>query len=350
MKTVLILGAGATRAARPKAALAARAPLDGDFFAIASRCEKALAKRVTGCLEDLVGDYAESLCDSLETATSYLYIKAMDEGTGSAYHNAFLDLLLLLSRVLAQTTNSIPDGPRSLLYRLFLRELATVSAPQDLTIMTFNYDLLAERTLDSMERNGHPGVFHFPGCYRIDELADTLSVKGKPVFDSDSFNHEGVSVLKLHGSMNWQSTHKSDKPSAQAVLNSKRKLHVLDSPEVPNKLSWLRKTRKVHMKPIIIPPVSGKRGVMHESVQPLWNKAGAALREADRVVVSGYSCPPLDLESRILLSENMRANENKKVYVINPDASSSVKFLELCGVDHLTVYTGIQEWIRDARR
>ena len=74
-----------------------------------------------------------------------------------------------------------------------------------------------------------------------------------------------------------------------------------------------------------------------------------ALQKADRVVVAGYSCPSLDLEARILLSENMRANLDKRVYVIDPNPSAAVKFLELCGVDHITIYTSIDGWIRDTR-
>ena len=102
------------------------------------------------------------------------------------------------------------------------------------------------------------------------------------------------------------------------------------------------------MHPVIVPPVSGKRGMMHRDILPLWERAGSALSSADRVVIAGYSCPPLDLEARILISENLRKNSKKKLYVIDPNPAAVASFVELCGVDHATLYTSIKDWLRDA--
>ncbi len=89
--------------------------------------------------------------------------------------------------------------------------------------------------------------------------------------------------------------------------------------------------------------------MIHTNILGLWKKAGIALAEADRVVIAGYSCPPLDLEARILLSESMRANSEKRVYLINPDPSIVDRFVDMCGVDHITVYTSISNWVKDSR-
>lgn len=350
MKTVLLLGAGVTRSTRPLISLPKRPPLDADFFRIAKSIDRTLTAKVVDCLKSLVGDYAESLCRSLETATTYLYIKALDTKAGSPYHTGFLDLLSLLNTVLATTTNEIPIGPRTLLYRFVLSELTNVDAPSDLSIITFNYDLLLERVLDSICDRGHPGAFLFPGCYRLDGISKTPPVKSMPEFICNSFAHEGVALFKLHGSMNWQSVHRSSTPTPQALLNPARVLHVLNSTMIPASLSWRRRKRLVHMKPIIVPPVSGKRSMFQKDMQQLWGRAATTLRDADRVVVAGYSCPPLDLEARILISENMRANSRKRVYVIDPNPVAAAGFLELCGVDHITIYSSISDWVRDAKR
>lgn len=349
MKTVLILGAGASRATRPKAPLSTRPPLDADFFDIASSVDRRKADEVLDSLRSLVGDYAETLSKSLETATSYLYLKAIDSPAGSPYHAAFLALLSLLRTVLAATTNPASVGPRSLLYRFILSELRNVPAPEDLTIITFNYDLLIERTLESIANHRRPGTFFFPGCYRISDIGRTTRVTGEPQFATNEHDFRGVAVLKLHGSISWHSNHTSDTPTPSALVNPARELHVVDSTKVSPHLTWRRNARRVYMKPIIIPPVSGKRGMMHRKVLPLWQRAGVALQEAERVVIVGYSCPPLDLEARILLSENLRANRQKRVYVIDPAPAAGVKFIDLCGVDHMTIYTSIENWIRDAR-
>ena len=78
MKTVLILGAGLTRAAHPKSGKIKRPPLDADFFDIARLVNQKLTEKVLDCLTSLVGDYAKVLSNSFETASTYLYIKAID--------------------------------------------------------------------------------------------------------------------------------------------------------------------------------------------------------------------------------------------------------------------------------
>ena len=111
-------------------------------------------------------------------------------------------------------------------------------------------------------------------------------------------------------------------------------------------LSQQRK-RKMYMKPIIVPPVSEKREIMHQDIQPLWETAASVLRSAERIVIAGYSRPPMDLEARFLLAENIRANDGKKVYVIDPNAGTAAKFEDISGVDHVTIYSSLPDWIRD---
>lgn len=347
MKTVIILGAGVSRAAGGNKALAKRPPLDADFFQIAKAADKHNYNKVADTLNDLVGDYSHSLMCSLETSAAYLYLKAVDSPSGSIYHKGFLDLLQLLSNILAKTTNGLSLGPRSLLYRFLLSELRKVDEPENLSIITFNYDLLAERTLDEIASKNGGHVFSMPGCYRLNDIAQFTTINKFGPFKNIEKDHKGVAVLKLHGSMNWQSKHTSSVPNPSALFSPSRAIHVMNSPQIATYLSIVKK-RKTYMKPIIVPPVSGKRNMMHNSMSGLWKNAAKALQKADRVVVAGYSCPPLDLESRILLSENLRLNENKKLYVIDPNPKSAAKFIEICGVDHSTIYTSIKDWVRDA--
>jgi hypothetical protein len=139
MKTVLILGAGLTRAAHPKSGVKKCPPLDGDFFDIARLVDPNLTDGVLKCLESLVRDYAKVLSRSFETASTYLYIKAMDSKIGSPYHHGFLGLLTLLNVVLSATTNSLKTSPQSLTYRFLLSELnkEALEEPSDLTIITY---------------------------------------------------------------------------------------------------------------------------------------------------------------------------------------------------------------------
>jgi len=191
-------------------------------------------------------------------------------------------------------------------------------------------------------------IFSFPGCYRLGENAQVQTINSHAPFSNFSKKHHGVKVLKLHGSLNWQSKHNSDMPKPAALFAPNRALYVMNSTKIAMSLTWKPNKRLNYMKPIIVPPVSGKRGMMHNSMTNLWTLASTALQEADRVVIAGYSCPALDLESRILFSESLRKNPSKKLYVIDPNPQSAAKFIEICGVDHSTIYTSVADWVWDS--
>ena len=131
----------------------------------------------------------------------HLYLKALEAKSGSAYHKGFLELLSLVNLVLANTTNSIRVGPRSLTYRFLLSELSKVGS-DNLSIITFNYDLLIERVLAEINVRGRGDVFSYPGCYRLEDVPRAQPIRSHPQFSVASTSHEYVSVLKLHGSMN----------------------------------------------------------------------------------------------------------------------------------------------------
>lgn len=349
-RTVLILGAGSTRALGNTKPMAKKPPLDADFFEIARLGKVGVLEKVSEVLDELVGDYSSNLKQSLERAATYLYLKAIDSPAGSPYHKGFVSFLNLLQQVLANTTNPLKVGKSSLLYRFLLSELKRLEDPENLTIITFNYDLMVERALDEIATNNEENIFNFPNCYRLDDIAGTTGINGLARFTNSNTENLGTEVLKLHGSMNWLSVHTSEEPKPHTLFAPNRELHIANAPMISWNLNWKRNKRKMYMKPIIVPPVSGKRGMMHKSFEPLWSIAGSRLQEADRIVVTGYSCPPLDIEARMLLSENLRKNESKKLYVIDPSAESAAKFIDICGVDHCTIYSSIKSWIEDAKK
>ena len=349
MKSVLLIGAGVSRAAAPeRTAVKFRPPLDADFALIARAAYPILYQRISSQLEEFVEDYSETLLGSLETTTTYLYLKAIDSTAKSKEHRVFLRMLELVGSVLGFTTNRIKLSPRSMLYRFLLSEFKRVESPGDLTIITFNYDLLLERALVLLGEKQHCETFVFPHSYRLPKVAATPGIDGLPTFPSHSVSGNGMAILKLHGSINWQSVHTSQKPNPSALFNPNRELHVIDSQMASSRLSWVRNQRRMYLQPIIVPPISGKRRMMHTGVLALWRAAADALREADRIVIAGYSCPPLDLEARFLLGENLRANKEKRVYIIDPNAELVARYVPLCGVNHITTYTSIRDWVEDA--
>lgn len=93
----------------------------------------------------------------------------------------------------------------------------------------------------------HDDFFAFPGCYRLPNL-DSSRVSAvmredglSPGFLAKEYNHVGIPVLKLHGSLNWQSNHTSKVPTPQALRSPTRRMYVLDSKSVLHSLSWRQK-------------------------------------------------------------------------------------------------------------
>ena len=95
MSTVMILGAGVPRAAQQKNTVGKRPPLDKDFFEIARLGKYSEYRSVVEYLEKLFGEYSTTLTQSLETAATYLYLKAVDSKSNSVHHTAFLNFLFL---------------------------------------------------------------------------------------------------------------------------------------------------------------------------------------------------------------------------------------------------------------
>lgn len=347
VNTVLLLGAGLTRAATTEKSKSKIPPLDADFFEIARAAFPSETTEVEMCLRSLVGDYSRELTNSLETATTYLYLKAMKSVRRDDYHRGFLNLLTLLNMLLAKTTNEIKVASPALIYRFILKELHKAEKPENLTIITFNYDLLLERVLEEVASANGSNVFCFPGCYRIsDQKLNVRRVRGRGIFKHNSDEYKGVAVLKLHGSLNWHSVHISSDPTPTELLNTSRRLLITNSPIINPNLTTKKSNRTYYVKPIVVPPVSGKNYVTHVKINGLWEKAGEALQKATRVVIAGYSCPPLDIEARILISENLRDNNLQNIFVINPDMESVAKFSQLCSVDNAIIYNNIKSWVR----
>ena len=292
----------------------------------------------------MIGSYATSVMRSLEATTTYLYLKAADSGKGDIAQKAFVEHLSLIYDVLRDTTGYVRVGPASLLYRFLLGELNRASPRDAVTVVTFNYDLVVENVLNEITAH-YDGVLHFPGCYRLETPFDMTGVRGAPAFRNKSLEHKGVALLKLHGSTSWQSKHVSEVPSQTALLRKDRPLTVLNSLQLRVSLTWRRKKRTMYLYPIVVPPISGKRGMMHVALEPIWKRAAQSIREATRIVLVGYSCPPLDLEARMLLAENMRVMPEKQLTVVDPSATSAARFQDICGTSMMTIYTSLKAFV-----
>ena len=166
----MLLGAGSTVAevtSRPKKH---RPPLDKGFFGVARATNLGQVRLVRGYIRENYGfDILDGQYDSLEAVMAHVYTDLFVPELTASASQVFSELVLLFNDRLAATTNNIAATPRRFLYRLIDSYLRNGLRPDELTVVTFNYDLQAEKTLfrlaNSARGRRYGPIFRFPNCY-----------------------------------------------------------------------------------------------------------------------------------------------------------------------------------------
>jgi len=187
--SILVLGAGFSKPAG--------FPLASELWAEVRRRAAALGGRASKFREDLASYVRyRRLCDGIELSEEDIdfedFMRFLDiehflelRGSDTWSHEGNEGTIVaktLIGRILAELTPPVEDVPE--LYVEFARRLQ----PDD-SVLTFNYDVLLERTL---EATGKP--------YRLFPLRyDSASKHTATVGDS----RDEVRVIKLHGSIDW---------------------------------------------------------------------------------------------------------------------------------------------------
>lgn len=132
------------------------------------------------------------------------------------------------------------------------------------TFITFNYDLVIESALAQCGLTVDYGIPSTSLLHRAKWLSRS----------------SGVPVLKIHGSVNWAFPgHRGGKMTAFEDYAS----------VVANNLT-----------PVLVPP-TWKKNIAADQLSYVWDAAVAALSEATRIVIVGFSLPPNDLHFKYLL-------------------------------------------------
>jgi hypothetical protein len=173
-----------------------------------------------------------------------------------------------------------PQGSSGRLYLhmgLYSAALAIMSGLFDVeaksaanTFITFNYDTILEDAIRDL------------GGWPTHGTSLTPYKGSVPPFDSPLT----LPVLKLHGSANW----------AKVRVGSTR-AHCYDS------------YRQFGSKyaPVVVPP-TWRKGEMPPLFQEIWQTAHAALRNATRICIIGYSMPPTDVHFNYLIASALSGN------------------------------------------
>jgi hypothetical protein len=359
-ETVILLGAGASVADVATRPLKSRPPLDKRFFQIAASATKNDARvgTVATYLHETYDiDILTPAEDSLEGVMARLYPDLFNPLLKQRALVAFQALLRLFTDRLARTTNNLRATQKRLLYRIISRYLAEGTDPGELTIITFNQDLQVEKTLELLSNTARwegiaARLFSFPGMYSV-ESGTWENVTGPTRGNSDDLfartdpKGDFLRVLKLHGSLNWYSTHNSTAPPRSAMFNSKRRLSVTRRRTISPDMALSRQARKVYTLPVVVPPVTHKSSVLHESLNGVWTLAEKRLVSANRIVIFGYSCPALDFESSNLLRRaQLKRTSDATVSVVDPDGAVATRYIKLLEPAHLSYYATAHDFLK----
>lgn len=227
-KVVVLLGAGATLSDVATTSRKGRPPLDKRFFADARLTDDSRVQRVRRyMLETYAADVLGSAHDTLEGVMGQIYTDLFNPLLEDDALAAFRSLLQLFNHRLATTTNGIRPTNKRFVYRIVAHFLANGTRPEDLTIITFNQDIQVEKCLQLMStvsRWAHLAdrVFNFPSLYglgsSVSQVTAPTGASAANCFPRMDPVDGCILLLKLHGSLNWYSTHVSATPSTRAMF------------------------------------------------------------------------------------------------------------------------------------
>lgn len=338
--TVIILGAGFSRNAG--------IPLLGDFvdrmweLSIRGRAENPLEdsdKRIFAeamrIREELDGYHGRAAFNdrNIEDLLSILSFNVI--GGGNKDKNKLKTMSTAIARTieltctvrhpginfkLASINESGPDIYRQFWSALFKAQFAGTTLP---TIITFNYDLVLERSLLQVLNGTHFGAsnplpfkrvqveYHYPFLpptpYDVNytpfstrdtwgNQRSTLTEGSRLVHPDASTNHpiQSIELLKLHGSLNFP--HKR-----------------IDALPVQNDQTLSRSLND----PYLLPPIFNKSSGNLTST--MWKTAIERIRSAKNIVIVGYSLPATDIYMQYFLKAGVGPNRDlNRIVVFDP--------------------------------
>lgn len=304
-RAVVFLGAGATRGAsfveKKKGALLP--PLDADFFTQAQRLSKDKpASLVAELIENVVETFGSNFTLTMEGYLTRLeHLANVYEDyklRGRPGTNKYRAMRDQFRQVLAAVLDESIDGKELCDYH---HRLLDVMANQD-TIVSFNYDCLIDLTLKKWGKDKwNPRTGYGVPVYARGEKGAGTRHWAYPESDKKEYPKHSITLLKLHGSINWFTVPK-DKNFSRLKLRQR----------------WWHQQGDLHFE---IAPPEWNKPIRSGIYKRIWQKARAALKEVKALVFIGYSLPETDLPAQALLMVNSQDNPEplELLVTVNPD-------------------------------
>ena len=342
----LVLGAGATLANakhfRPKRMRNSYPPLDTTFFEVVASRRIQLPANLQTYLREVVG--VDSSLEALrarrmEEVFKDAFFDLHNEERGESAYMAYVELVDLYVRVLRETTNWLCEERRSgaPVGRLLA---AAAKAADVVTVVTFNHDLVIENEI--FRRGALRRRWCLDHGYgSLGGLLHPVTPHGRtiPMFqrhrEGNCDHDRPITVLKLHGSLNWVVKLSGVIPTANFLRGEggRKPVHLLPRRQLFGRDVIVR-TGKGRTRwrtwPVVVPPVYAKQALFDSAVQVVRDDAWAALESADRVVFYGYSLPMIDVEAEKLFERSLAKNRSIEwLDVIDPSAAVAARYAGL---------------------
>jgi len=313
---VVIFGAGATKGAFSERVIPP--PVDTDFFNISHFIDghgtQKIARQVLRSVWELYGKTngigLEEYFRDIE-ARAHIGKFAKSTNYPKDWNKRQEQLTELIRRIYIHTTceakNKSMVPCKSHVHQVILNQLKAKD-----TLITFNYDLVIEEAFANAKLwNPHDGY----GSLLQGKTFDWV----KKWFEERHTAKETkskVTLLKLHGSINW-------KPYANKAISLKQRPYCVRA----------RKQKVVVEKVSILAPGWHKK-IDTNPYKLFWRRARLDLEKCQSVVIIGYSLPPTDILAQALFSESVRLRRArskylKALYIADPNRQVKEKFIDL---------------------
>lgn len=214
-------------------------------------------------------------------------------------------------------------------------------------IITFNYDVLLERTMCDAKKyfeNGYTNQIFNANSVNRQRIPWTYGInfcevewKGYPYRPENTFAE--IFLLKLHGSFNWglcpftgevkMYAPVGDFDMYERLCNGKRTCHL----------------GKHSCQPLLIPPTIEKNlGI--PALQIVWEQAKDFLSQATELHVIGYSAPEADKGAQELFVQALKPRVSKLEKVVLANKSANTRIKGLLGITNCEEYNTFEEYLK----
>jgi hypothetical protein len=281
-KHLVVLGAGASRGARFNDAFqpSCDPPLNADFFTQLQRITDAkYTDLVRAVIDDVVRLFGAPFSLTLEDYFTQLefLLETMRYAPSAAGSISASDLrekrgrlLHAVSAVIEMSTDAAIRGSEGCEHHQRLVE----QLQEKDTVISFNYDCVMDHAL----RKHGSGKWSATYGYTFPNPA---RIVGTDAWDPPmpARSAQSISLLKLHGSLNWQLPDEVEADGPSGEIKLKQRLH--GQRGVPYFT--------------IIPPVWNKGIRESPAFETLWKNAERAIRNAEHIAIAGFSFAATDL-------------------------------------------------------